>query len=160
MCAARTAARSLPGARRHHESPVWSRDSCRGAKGSAASRTPRSLVAACRGSSSRRAPVGSGALLILKRPTGRDRACHRAPGAREPRARRRQSSRMDSSLTACGGRSSPSTGIGTVGWSRPANHPAFRCWVGTERHGERGSRPAGVRLVLVPHPEGIRERAS
>jgi hypothetical protein len=56
-------------------------------------------------------------------PTGRDRACHRAQGAPERRSQRRQSSRMDSSPTPCDGRSSPSTGIGTAGCSRPANHP-------------------------------------
>jgi hypothetical protein len=92
----------------------------------AASRTPRSLVAPTRPSSSRRAPgPRSGTLLILLRPTGRHRACHRAPGAPEPRARRRQSSRMGSSPTPCDGRSSPSTGIGTGDWSHPANHPTL-----------------------------------
>jgi hypothetical protein len=70
-------------------------------------------------------PAGSGTLLILLCSTGRDRACRRALGAPEPRARRPQSSRVGSSPTPCDGRSSPSTGIGTVGCSPPANHPTL-----------------------------------
>jgi hypothetical protein len=44
----------------------------------------------------RRAPCRVGHSPIFLCPRGRDRACHRAPGAPEPRARRRQSSRMGS----------------------------------------------------------------
>jgi hypothetical protein len=51
-------------------------------------------------------------------PTGRDRACLRGPGAREPRSPRRRSSRMGSSANVCGDRSSPFPRTGTA--RRPA----------------------------------------
>jgi hypothetical protein len=85
----------------------------------------RRLVAPTRPSSSRRVPgprVGrSPDPSTSYGQTPSVSSC--ATCAPEPRARRRQSSRMGSSPTPCDGRSSPSTGIGTVGRSNPANYP-------------------------------------